>query len=90
MTVADAARLDPIRAMFRRFGFDPDDADARARKVYLTPTGYFSMQLSDDMATRLLRVPGYVKAFTGTSPKENDLARFHARLKSEPAGPTIA
>ena len=90
VTAADAARLDAIRAMFQRFGFDSDDSDVRARTVYLTQIGYISMQVREDMATRLLRVPGYVKAFTGTSPTENELARFHARLTSAPARPTAS
>ena len=80
VNAADAARLDAIRAMFLRFGFDPDDADVRARTVYLTQIGYISMQLREDMATRIARVPGYVKTFTGTQPARGELARFHARL----------
>ena len=52
-----------IRAMFERFGFAAAEADVRARTVYLTQIGYISMQVREDMATRLSRVPDYVRAF---------------------------
>lgn len=90
VTTADAARLDAVRAMFERFGFAPDDADVRARTVYLTQIGYISMQVREDMATRLLRVPGYVTAFTGTPPTQIEMARFHALLKSGPGGQPLS
>ncbi|CUX82496.1 MAG: TetR family transcriptional regulator [Roseibaca calidilacus] len=86
VTAADAARLGAIRAMFERFGFAAAEADVRARTVYLTQIGYISMQVREDMATRLSRVPDYVRAFSGTSATETELARFHARLKFAPAG----
>ena len=63
VTAADAARLGAIRAMFERFGFAAAEADVRARTVYLTQIGYISMQVREDMATRLSRVPDYVRAF---------------------------
>lgn len=81
VTAADAARLAAIRAMFLRFGFDPAEADVRARTVYLTQIGYISMQVREDMATRLSRVPGYVKTFTGVAPSQSEMARFEARLR---------
>ena len=39
VNAADARRLAAIRGMFERFGFAPDDADVRARTVYLVPIG---------------------------------------------------
>ncbi|WP_071795460.1 TetR/AcrR family transcriptional regulator [Natronohydrobacter thiooxidans] len=81
VSAADDARLAAIRAMFLRFGFDPTEADVRARTVYLTQIGYISMQVREDMATRLTRVPGYVKTFTGLAPGHSEMARFEARLR---------
>ncbi len=83
---ADEARLEAIRAMFERFGFEPFEADVRARTVYLTQIGYISMQISEDSTLRLSRAPGYVRTFCGQSPTPNELARFSARLNFTPGG----
>lgn len=80
---ADAARLDAIRAMFERFSFAADEADVRARTVYLTQIGYISMQVRESAGIRMSRVPGYVKTFCGKAPTERELARFQARLGFE-------
>lgn len=84
---ADEVRIDAIRAMFARFGFAEDEAEVRARTVYLTQIGYISMQVSESLATRMRRTPGYVKTFCGTAPTASELARFHARLRFDPAAP---
>jgi AcrR family transcriptional regulator len=77
---ADATRLSAIRGLFTRFGHTPDDADIRARTVYLTQIGYISMQIREDLATRIARVPGYVQIFCGQEATAQELARFHARM----------
>lgn len=78
VTAADEARLDAIRAMFRRFGFDPDEADVRARTVYLVQIGYIALQTRESLATRMARIPAYVKTYSGQPPDARELARFHA------------
>ncbi|MBV7410370.1 TetR/AcrR family transcriptional regulator [Maritimibacter sp. DP1N21-5] len=78
---ADERRLAAIRAMFERFGFEPQDADVRARTIYLVQIGYISMQVREDMETRLARVPGYVMTFTGQAAAGRDLARFMAKIE---------
>ncbi len=85
VNAADDRRLSAIREMFERFGFAPEDADVRARTVYLTQIGYISMQVQESPEIRMARVPGYVTTFCGQDPTESELARFHARLKFEPA-----
>jgi AcrR family transcriptional regulator len=80
VNAADERRLDAIRKMFERFGFSVEDADVRARTVYLTQIGYISMQVEESQAVRMARVPGYVKTFCGHAPRQSELARFHARL----------
>ncbi|WP_420859623.1 TetR/AcrR family transcriptional regulator [Marivivens marinus] len=79
VNAADAERLAAIRAMFERFGYAPVEADVRARTVYLVQIGYISMQVVEDMATRMARIPGYIHTFTGQSPTEAELRRFHAQ-----------
>lgn len=81
---ADEARLGTIRGMFMRFGFAHDEADVRARTVYLTQIGYIAMQVSETVPVRMARAPGYVKTFCGQAPSSSELARFYARLKFDP------
>lgn len=76
---ADARRLAALRRMLERHGYDPDDADVRARTMYLVQIGYISMQVRESLATRMQRVPGYVKIYSGHVPSARELARFHAR-----------
>ena len=40
-------------------------ADVRARTVYLVQIGYITMQVKEDLATRMKRIPHYVEVFTG-------------------------
>ncbi|MBU3032092.1 TetR/AcrR family transcriptional regulator [Paracoccus marinaquae] len=79
----DEARLGAIRALFLRFGFAPEDADVRARTVYLVQIGYISMQVREERGPRMARVPGYVRIYCGQDPTPGEIARFHARLGYE-------
>ena len=79
VAAADERRLAAIQAMFERFGVDKREADVRARTVYLVQIGYISMQVNEDLATRMSRVPAYVKTYSGEAPTERELARFYAR-----------
>lgn len=67
--------------MFTRFGYAPDEADARARTVYLVQIGYIAMQVHETREERMTRVPAYVKTFTGETPSDAELRRFGARHK---------
>lgn len=80
MERADDTRLDTIRAMFTRHGVPPDQADVRARTVYLTQIGYIAMQVDEPLALRMARVPAYVQIFCGQTPTPEALARFHSRM----------
>ena len=79
VAAADEKRLQAIRSMFERFGFDAKEADVRARTVYLVQIGYISMQVEESLDTRMRRIPAYVKTYCGRAPTERELARFHAR-----------
>jgi AcrR family transcriptional regulator len=76
---ADTQRLDALRDMFCRFGSEATPADVRARTMYLTQIGYISMQSTEELETRLARIPDYVEIFTGVPPTQRELVRFFAR-----------
>ena len=79
---ADARRMEAIRAMFGRFGYDPEDAEVRTLTILYTQIGYISMRVTEDAATRIARMPAYIEVFTGQRPTEEDLARFRSRHPS--------
>ena len=56
----------------------------RARTVYLVQIGYIAMQVEEDRALRMARVPGYVRTYCGRDPTPSEMARFHARLAFQP------
>ncbi|MFT3975140.1 MAG: TetR/AcrR family transcriptional regulator [Amaricoccus sp.] len=80
----DDRRLDAIRDLFIRFGYPADEADVRARTVYLVQIGYISMQVQESRALRMSRVERYVEIFSGRTATRREIARFHARLQFEP------
>ncbi len=80
LRAVDAERLAALVAMLERWGHDPQDADVRARTIYLVQIGYISMQTQEDLETRLMRVPDYARIFTGRDAPEAELAQFRARL----------
>ena len=82
VNTADERRLDAIRQLFQRFDVANDEADVRARTVYLTQIGYIAMQIKESKETRIARVPAYVKTFAGAKPTAGELARFKAALKA--------
>ena len=77
IVAADDARISALTAMFRRFGYEQDAADSRARTIYLTQIGYISMKTSEDITERFRRIPHYVAIFTGKAPKRRELDRFY-------------
>ena len=77
---ADAARLAALQAMLVHWGHSPDEADVRARTIYLVQIGYISMQANETIETRLLRIPTYVEIYTGAAPTDREMARFRARF----------
>lgn len=77
---ADARRLEALTRMLERWGHDAQDADVRARTVYLVQIGYISMQAEETLETRLTRIPNYVEIYTGRAPEPREIARFRARF----------
>jgi len=76
IALADDTRINALTGMFRRFGYDDEAADVRARTIYLTQIGYISMNTSEDVVVRFRRIPQYVSVFTGKALKRRELDRF--------------
>ncbi len=76
---ADHRRKSAIAAMFQRFGYTKDDADIRTMAILYTQAGYIAMEIEEDPASRIGRIPAYVELFTGQAPTKNEADRFRAR-----------
>ena len=76
---ADQRRLQAIREMFEQFGFSDQEADIRARTIYLTQIGYVSMRTHESLAVRMARIEDYIRVFTGQSASASQLKRFYHR-----------
>jgi AcrR family transcriptional regulator len=79
MSKADAARVVAITGLFFRFGYDPTEADTRARTLYLTQVGYIALRSQESFEVRMGRIPAYVLTFCGQAPSEAEVADFRAR-----------
>ncbi|MDE3026893.1 MAG: TetR/AcrR family transcriptional regulator [Paracoccaceae bacterium] len=78
---ADQRRLAALSDLLRSWGHDAQDADVRARTVYLVQIGYISMQIREDLDIRLSRIPNYVEIYTGSPPTKAEIERFCGQHK---------
>lgn len=76
---ADETRIEALGRMFERHGYEPLEANVRARTIYLTQIGYISMNTRETLEVRMRRIPYYAEIFTGQAPQTRELRRFHAR-----------
>ena len=77
---ADAKRLLALRELLLRWGHGEEDADVRARTIYLVQIGYISMRITESVEERIQRVPYYVEVYSGQRPSADEMARFRARV----------
>lgn len=73
---SDAARHAAIAEMFVRHGYDPAEADIRARVLYYQQIGYYALELAETLEERLNRVEGYLYCFTGVRPSAEEIEDF--------------
>ena len=73
---ADDERLTAIRDMYRRHGYDAEDAFIRARVLYYMQIGYYVLDLKEPVEARVSHLAAYLRAFTGQEPSDADVAHF--------------
>jgi len=88
VAAADERRLAALCGMLTRWGHQEQEADVRARTIYLTQIGYISMRAQEELETRLARIPAYVKIYTGQDAEQREIARFAARVKGSANPPS--
>jgi AcrR family transcriptional regulator len=89
IALADDTRINALTGMFRRFGYDEEAADVRARTIYLTQIGYISMNTTEDVVVRFRRIPQYVSVFTGKALKRRELDRFYGAFGYAETAPGV-
>lgn len=62
---ADGMRMDALRRMFLRFGYPEHEAMIRARVIYFTQIGQYTLDEFEDPEVRFSHGPDYVYIFTG-------------------------
>ena len=80
---ADQSRLQAITDMYLRFGYEQEEADARARILYFMQLGYHALDQNESLELRMSRVQGYLRGFTGVvaNPSECEALAAYARSK---------
>lgn len=76
LDAADAERVEAIRDMFMRHGYESEDAFVRARVLYFMQIGYYSLELNEPMSSRLPHLAAYLRSFTGREPSAEDVEDF--------------
>jgi len=73
---SDTARHEALARMYERFRYSPAEADIRARVLYYQQIGYYALELSEALETRIARVEGYLYCFTGVRPPKQEVDAF--------------
>ncbi|OYX44923.1 MAG: TetR family transcriptional regulator [Rhodobacterales bacterium 32-67-9] len=73
---ADQQRLDALTGMFSRYGYADVDALVRARVLYFTQIGQYTLDVREDIAVRLSRTRAFLVAFSGQEPSAAELEQF--------------
>jgi AcrR family transcriptional regulator len=73
---ADNDRLSAIRDMYRRHGYDEEDAFIRARVLYYMQIGYYVLDVKEPVEARVSHLAAYLRSFTGQEPDVVDVAHF--------------
>ncbi|QRM57976.1 TetR/AcrR family transcriptional regulator (plasmid) [Sinorhizobium sp. BG8] len=73
---ADDQRVDAVTRMFLRYHYPAEEAFIRARVLYFTQVGHFTLGIGDDRETRLGHLRSYLLTFTGRSALDEEVMNF--------------
>ncbi|SDD42019.1 TetR/AcrR family transcriptional regulator [Ruegeria marina] len=73
---SDEIRTSALMKMFEAHGYDPSEADIRARVLYYQQIGYYALDLKETLEERLSRAALYLYAFTGVHPLPEEVEDF--------------
>lgn len=78
---ADDQRVEALTKMFNRHAYQGEEALIRARVLYFTQIGHYTLEISENMMERFTHVESYVRVFSGrdATPEEMESFRRFAR-----------
>lgn len=74
VTEADGIRVDALRRMFLRYGYPAVEALIRARTLYYTQIGQYTLEDFEEPEIRFSYGPAWLHVFTGQQPDEKHQA----------------
>lgn len=87
VTSADQQRLDALTGMFTRHDYPAEEALVRARVLYFTQVGQYTLDIREDMSVRFSRTRVFVQSFCGKVPSDAEVERFKMLAISSPKAP---
>lgn len=76
VTETDAVRLAALTDMFARYDYPPAEAETRAYVLYYMQIGYDLAKGDEPRASRMARMPHYLRVFTGRDPMADEVAEI--------------
>lgn len=73
---ADQQRVDALTRMFERYGIVHDEALVRARVLYFTQIGHYTLEVREPLDLRLSRLRSYLLTFIGSEPDAREMEAF--------------
>lgn len=73
---ADDQRVEALSKMFKRYGYEDEDAFIRARILYFTQIGHYTLEVQETQAIRLTHVRSYLRGFSGVEPEAEEIERL--------------
>ena len=84
---ADDQRVDALSKMFKRYRYADEDAFIRARILYFTQIGHYTLEVQEAPAVRLSYLRTYLRGFTGVEPRTEEVEAFEKFAASHKATP---
>jgi len=76
----DEARIKALCDFFSRFGYAMPEALIRARVLYYSQIGFYALEVTESLATRLGYTEAYFECFTGCQLKAADAENFRQHI----------
>ncbi len=73
---ADSQRVEALTRMFMRYDYPDEEAFTRARVLYFTQVGHYTLDVQESLATRMSHLRSYLLTFTGVEPSESEIAPY--------------
>jgi AcrR family transcriptional regulator len=78
---ADDQRVDALKRMFLRYDCPEEEAFIRARVLYFTQIGHYTLGMRDDREMRLRLLRPYLLTFTGRQASDDEVEAFETLMR---------